>query len=385
MKTVLTHSWKVTFKSNRGTVMFAIRRNFSIWLIGFSSWSIAFGLFSTPFAYAQTATKNRQDEKRENERVDKARKELGQSQAELKKLQGELQQKSQAFVAARGAFLQAKKKSDAVHEQAEERVGESLGIPAQMQVVRGASLVLQDKTKEILDKLKTNSTYAEISQRMSLSEKALANGFHPTMQQPLGTSQVDQIESSIASDKKELRAIEDAAISGDPQAMEAKEDLQDAQKKLKEMKSKLSPSRIDNDFAYKKAKAETDQALKKMQAASANLQKAEVALQKKANEMGSDYQAYMRAKQADAADANRTNPPKKKPAPKSAAKKPQAKKPTTTKSNSKSKYEDKKKATSSFAIFNHSQMTHRMACAIPLLFAVGYKALASAEVFGIPT
>ncbi|MFM2014383.1 MAG: hypothetical protein RLZZ396_3167 [Planctomycetota bacterium] len=346
MKTVLTDSWKVTFKSNPGTVMFALPGNFSIWLISFSSWSIAFGLFSTPVVYAQTANKNRQDEKRENERVDKARKELGQSQSELKKLQGELQQKSQAFVAARGAFLQAKKKSEAVHEQAEERVGESLGIPAQMQVVRGASMVLQDKTKEILEKLKTNSTYAEISQRMSLSEKALANGFHPTTQQPLGTSAVDQIESSIASDKKELRAIEDAAISGDLQAMEAKEDLQDAQKKLKEMKSKLSPSRIDNDFAYKKAKAETDQALKKMQAASANLQKAEVALQKKANEMGSDYQAYMRAKQADAADANRTNPSKKKPAPKPAPKKSQTKKPTTTKSNSKSKSEDKKKTTS---------------------------------------
>jgi hypothetical protein len=101
----------------------------------------------------------------------------------------------------------------------------------------------------------------------------------------------------------------------------------------------LRASRIDNDFAYKKAKADSDQALKKMQAASTSLQNAEIALRKKANEAGVDYQAYMKARQADAADPNRSKQPAKKPAPK----KTTPKKQTSTKSTSQSKSSDKKK------------------------------------------
>ncbi|MFM7929594.1 MAG: hypothetical protein ACKO9Q_17960, partial [Pirellula sp.] len=146
-----------------------------------------------------------------------------------------------------GAYLQAKKKTDAALEQAQERVGESLGIPAQMQVMRGASLILQDKTKEVHEKLNSNTTYTQIAERLKQAEESIENGLDPTTQVTLGKSQVDELELSIASDKKELRAIEDAAISTDPQAMEARRDLQEAQSKLKEMKSKLSPSRIEND------------------------------------------------------------------------------------------------------------------------------------------
>jgi hypothetical protein len=319
--------------------MVPMRRHFPSGIFIASLLSFVLCLIANPNAWAQSASRNRQDEKRENQRVDKARKELGQTQAELRKLQGELQQKAQAFATARGAYMQSKKKTDAALEQAQERVGESLGIPAQMQVMRGASLILQDKTKEVLEKLKSNTTYSQIAQRLKVAEESLESGLNPATQSPLLKSQVDEIEISIASDKKELRAIEDAAVSADPQAKEARADLQAAQSKLKEMKAKLSPSRIDNDFAYKKAKADSDQALKKMQAASTSLQNAEIALRKKANEAGVDYQAYMKARQADAADPNRSKQPAKKPAPK----KTTPKKQTSTKSTSQSKSSDKKK------------------------------------------
>lgn len=275
-----------------------------------------------PEVYGQTSAKNRQDEKRENDRVEKARKELSQTQSELKKLQGEVQQKSKAFLAARGTFLQAKKKSDEALEQAEERVGESLGIPAQMQVIKGASLILQDQTREVLSKLTLSSSYTEIANRLKASEESLKNGIDPDTRVPIVSSRFEEIEKSIVADKRGLKAMEDAAIEADPQSREAKQDLEDAQAKLKAMKSKLSPSRIENDFAYKKAKTATEQAFKKMQSASTSLKQAELALQKKANEVGSDYQSYMKARQADAADPNRTkSQPKKQPPKKTASKK----------------------------------------------------------------
>ncbi len=310
--------------------MVQTRRQDSLRFLIYAFLSMGLSLIPNTFIWAQSASKNRQDERRENERVEKARKELGKTQTDLRKLQGELQQKSQAFAIARGAYLQAKKKTDTALEQAQERVGESLGIPAQMQVMRGASLVLQDKSKEVLEKLKSNTTYTQIAERLKLAEESLESGLQPESQLPIAKSQIDELELSIASDKKELRAIEDAAISSDPQTKEARGDLQEAQSKLKEMKSKLSPSRIENDFAYKKAKAESDQALKKMRAASASLQAAELALRKKANEAGVDYQTYMRARQSDAADSNRTKQPAKKPTPKKAP----PRKPTKAKASS---------------------------------------------------
>jgi hypothetical protein len=209
--------------------MVPMRRHFPSGIFIASLLSFVLCLIANPNAWAQSASRNRQDEKRENQRVDKARKELGQTQAELRKLQGELQQKAQAFATARGAYMQSKKKTDAALEQAQERVGESLGIPAQMQVMRGASLILQDKTKEVLEKLKSNTTYSQIAQRLKVAEESLESGLNPATQSPLLKSQVDEIEISIASDKKELRAIEDAAVSADPQAKEARADLQAAQ------------------------------------------------------------------------------------------------------------------------------------------------------------
>jgi len=284
-------------------------------------------LACTPVSFAQSTAKDRQDEKREDERVEKARKELSQTQAELKKLQDQLQQRSKAFVAARAAFIQSKKKSEETLEDAQQRVGETLGIPAQMQVIRGASLLFQDKTKGVLEKLKSTAKYAEIDGRINTSEEALKNGIHPVTQLTILSDQIEEIEAQMAIDKKSLRTLEDEAIAADPEARIAKQDLDEALEQLRQMKSKLSPARIDNDFAYKKAKSDTDQALKKMQTASAGLKQAEAAMKKKASEVGADYQAYMKAKQADAADSNRSKPTPKKPPPKT----PPPKKPTPQK------------------------------------------------------
>jgi DNA-binding protein H-NS len=185
-----------------------------------------------------------------------------------------------------------------------------------------------------IEQLKASESYLSILRRLQSAEAALDSGVDPSSKLPMLPSQLEALESTIATDQKSLFAMEQAAIAADPVSREAKEDLDLAQKQLKEMKSKLSPTRIENDFAYKKAKSDTLEALKKMQAASNSLQQTQIALQKKANEVGSDYRDYLKAKQADAADPNRSEPQKKssnknpqakKPAPKSPPAKPKAK------------------------------------------------------------
>ncbi|MFN6401012.1 MAG: hypothetical protein ACK449_14045 [Planctomycetota bacterium] len=304
------------------------------WVLAWMPFVLTLFYLNCSICWAQTQAKNRQDERQENQRVDKTRKELGQTQSELRKLQADLQNKSNAFLTARRNYLQSKKKSDSALEQAQERVGESLGIPAQLQVIRGTSLTLQDKSKLAIEQLKASESYLSILRRLQSAEAALDSGVDPSSKLPMLPSQLEALESTIATDQKSLFAMEQAAIAADPVSREAKEDLDLAQKQLKEMKSKLSPTRIENDFAYKKAKSDTLEALKKMQAASNSLQQTQIALQKKANEVGSDYRDYLKAKQADAADPNRSEPQKKssnknpqakKPAPKSPPAKPKAK------------------------------------------------------------
>lgn len=260
--------------------------------------------YPTGHVWGQSRTKDRQDERRENERVEKNRRELTQSQSEVKKLQLELQQKSNAFVAARGAYLRAKKRADEALEHAEERVGATLGIPEQMQVVRQASLDFQSMTKSALETLRQSEAYVAISKRHEEAEEALGTGILPNTDTLITSSEHENLEQSIARDKQAMKAMEDAAISEDPDASKAAKILADAQAKMHELKGKLSPSRIQTDFAYKQAKAEQDKAFKKMQTASDAFKKTETALQRKANELGMDYKSYLRAKQSDAIDKN---------------------------------------------------------------------------------
>ena len=209
------------------------------WVVAWMPFVLTLFYLNCSICWAQTQAKNRQDERQENQRVDKTRKELGQTQSELRKLQADFQSKSNAFLTARRNYLQSKKKSDSALEQAQERVGESLGIPAQLQVIRGASLMLQDKSKLAIEQLKASQSYLSILRRLQSAEAALDSGVDPSSNLPILPSQIESLESSIAADQKSLFALEQAAIAADPVSREAKEDLDLAQKQLKEIVTQI--------------------------------------------------------------------------------------------------------------------------------------------------
>lgn len=268
-------------------------------------------LRNAPTALGQTGAKNRQDERRENEQVEKSRRELSQTQSELKKLHSEMEQKSRAFIDARIDFLTAKKKSEAAMEEAEERLGNAIGLPEQMQTVRRLSIAYQEKAKFVVDRIQHSDAYQTIVEKVTILEDGLSTGIHPETEQWILTDSIDDLESSLANLKKELQAMEEAAVNADPAANVAFTAWKEAVARKNELKRKLDASLIDNDPAYKKAKTECDTALRKMKGASDAMKKVEIALHRKAAELGDDQRSYLKAKQADAADPNRTNNKKK--------------------------------------------------------------------------
>lgn len=268
-------------------------------------------LRNAPTALGQTGAKNRQDERRENEQVEKSRRELSQTQSELKKLHSEMEQKSRAFIDARIDFLTAKKKSEAAMEEAEERLGNAIGLPEQMQTVRRLSIAYQEKAKFVVDRIQHSDAYQTIVEKVTILEEGLSTGIHPETEQWILTDSIDDLESSLANLKKELQAMEEAAVNADPAANVAFTAWKEAVARKNELKHKLDASLIDNDPAYKKAKTECDTALRKMKGASDAMKKVEIALHRKAAELGDDQRSYLKAKQADAADPNRTNNKKK--------------------------------------------------------------------------
>ena len=278
-----------------------------------------FSASTTPSSslYAQGTAKNRDrnernDEKREDKRVSDAQREVGRTRTELEKLQADWEKKYRAFVAARVGFIKVKNQEEQTEEEAQERIGEKLGIPAQVLVVKDLGQRLRDTSEAVLQELRKTPGWVKVHEQIEQTENALERGIHPDRHLPMNADDIEEVEKELSTQKNSLRAIEQAALEADAEAKSVKDDFDNAQRKLGELRRKVDPKELERDFAVKKVRSEVQQAYKKMRTEAQSLEQAQALVQKKAMELGSDYQRFLKAKRADAADSNRS---KKKSAP----------------------------------------------------------------------
>lgn len=267
--------------------------------------------------YAQGTAKNRDrnernDEKREDKRVSDAQREVGRTRTELEKLQADWEKKYRAFVATRVGFIKVKNREEQTEKEAQERIGEKLGIPAQVLVVKDLGQRLRDTSEAVLQELRKTPGWIKVHEQIEQTENALERGIHPDRHLPMNADDIEEVEKELRTQKNSLRAIEQAALEADAEAKSVKDDFDNAQRKLVELRRKVDPKELDRDFAVKKVRSEVQQAYKKMRTEAQSLEQAQALVQKKAMELGSDYQRFLKAKRADAADSNRS---KKKSAP----------------------------------------------------------------------
>lgn len=259
---------------------------------------------------AQSGSQNRKDEQRENRRVSNAQREWNQTRGELNRVQDSWEKEYRAFLSARGEFLRRKKANDKIEQDAEARLGEQLGIPAQLDVVKQKGETLRQSSKQVLASLKGHPFWKETHEQVQKLETAIDSGIHPSRNTPMTVSDVEELEQTLRKRKRELTEFEQKALQDDPTTREHKSEFDAAQSKLKELRAKLDPQKIERDFLVKKSRTELEAALKTMRSRSTSLEKASLAVERKAKELGQDYQEFLKARQADAADNNRT--PKKK-------------------------------------------------------------------------
>lgn len=272
---------------------------------------------SSSSLYAQGTAKNRDgngrnDEKREDKRVSDAQREVGRTRTELEKLQADWEKKYRAFVAARVGFIKVKNREEQTEKEAQERIGEKIGLPAQVLVVKDLGRRLKDTSDAVLQELRKTPGWIKAHDQIEQTENVLERGIHPESNLPMNADDIEKVEKELRTQKSSLRAIEQAALEADAEAKSVKDDFDNAQRKLVELRRKVDPKELDRDFAVKKVRSEVQQAYNKMRTEAQSLERAQALVQKKAMELGSDYQSFLKAKRADAADSNRS---KKKNAP----------------------------------------------------------------------
>jgi len=264
---------------------------------------------------SQSPSKNRKDEQRENQRVNKAQRELSQTRSELNDLQDSWEKEYRNFLSVRGKFLQLKKVSENTEQEAESRLGEQLGIPAQLLAVKQKGEQFRQASAMVLDSLKSQLPWKAIDEQIDQLDKAIESGLHPVRNSPMSSNEIEDLEQTLRDKKQELNLIEQNALQESPATRELKSDFESAQKKLVELREKLDPKKIEQDSKVKKSRAELDVAYKSLRDRSNSLDRARIAVERKANELGRDYQEFLKARQADAADKNQTkkkSPSKKK-------------------------------------------------------------------------
>lgn len=266
---------------------------------------------SSSSLYAQGTAKNRDgngrnDEKREDKRVSDAQREVGRTRTELEKLQADWEKKYRAFVAARVGFIKVKNREEQTEKEAQERIGEKIGLPAQVLVVKDLGRRLKDTSDAVLQELRKTPGWIKAHDQIEQTENVLERGIHPESNLPMNADDIEEVEKELRTQKSSLRAIEQAALEADAEAKSVKDDFDNAQRKLEELRRKVDPKELDRDFAVKKVRSEVQQAYNKMRTEAQSLERAQALVQKKAMELGSDYQSFLKAKRADAADSNRS-------------------------------------------------------------------------------
>lgn len=267
---------------------------------------------SSGVVLAQSDSKNRKDEKKENQRVEQTRREWSQSQSELKKLQDEWEGKYQTLLSVRKDYLQAKRNLELAKERAEEHLGKELGIREKMEVARQAGTEYREQSQTILDQVRASSDWKKMSKQIEAIEEALSLGIDPSTELPMSSEDLEALEKKLEIEKSHLQSIEDNAIAQAPEALASREAWQAAQNEVNAIRQRLNADEVDSSPDCKRAKSALEQASRKLQSASLALNRATIAVQKKARELGSDYAAFLKARKADRADSNRQNPPSKK-------------------------------------------------------------------------
>jgi predicted nucleic acid-binding Zn-ribbon protein len=271
--------------------------SFRVWTFFVFSWIL---LSQWNQAIAQNA--NARDERKENQRVANAEKALAEVKKDLSAIQKNLKQELTQQNKDEDSLVALRKKVRQAREDAEDRLGESVGIPAALKKVRLARTELDMASAEVLAKLAMTSEWKQANAKAAEAKeqkKSLLENLELDAQDRLQT--MSKLTETIA----RLAEIEQQAISKDPKANKANAALNGAQSELEIVRKKLPRDKIDADTQVVQIEKEISKREKSIRDLDSAITKLRNEASKVQKRMVQAQSSLKNARAADAADPNR--------------------------------------------------------------------------------
>jgi hypothetical protein len=250
---------------------------------------------------------NAQDERRENQRVASVERALGEVKQELAAMQKRLRQELSQLEREEAALVQLRRNGRVAREDAEDRLGEKIGIPQSLKKVRDARAELDKVTAKVIDSLATNPDWKKAKEKADQ-----ARTLKKTLQEDveLDEDEREQKLSELQLSISQLEELERAAVSKDPLANKANETLNASSAALQQLRKTLPKDKIDADPKVQQIEKEIDKQEKQVAHSKSSILKSRMEAAKLQRKF---VQAQTNLRNARAADASDSNKNKKNP------------------------------------------------------------------------
>ena len=257
---------------------------------------IAFAWSGTQLS-GQNGNKERQDERKENERVDKAERAGNEARKELVGVQKELRSQSSQLEKLVHSLGELRKRTREAREDAEDRLGAKIGIPAALSKVRVAGATLEQTAAKVRKEVHATNEW--------LLAKAAADQAKETRAAMLEDANSIAYENNGQHDalmKRILKPLEmdNAAIAKDPNSLEAEK-----QTELDKLRKLLPSGQVDKDGAVVQALQAVEKKEKELSEMESQFRKSKGEASKIQKRVVEAQLSLQRARAADAADPNR--------------------------------------------------------------------------------
>ena len=252
--------------------------------------------------FGQNANKAKQDEKKENERVDKAERAVNETRKDFAAVQKELRSQSVQLEKLTHSLSEFRKRARQAREDAEDRLGAKIGIPAALAKVRAAGATLEQSAAKVRKEVHATNEWSLAKAAADQAKEARA-----AMLEDVNHAEDENKGQHDALLKLILKPLEleNEAIAKDPSEVEAYKQLSQQQTELNKLRKLLPSGQVDRDREVVQALQAVEKKEKELSESESQLRRSKGEASKIQKRLVEAQLSLQRAKAADAADPNR--------------------------------------------------------------------------------
>ncbi len=251
---------------------------------------------------AQKGNTPKQDERKENERVAREERLVTDAKKDLSAIQKEWKAEMGRLEKSKLTLQQLKKRAREAREDAEDRLGEKMGIPDALTKVRKAGAALEEIAVSLREQVHLTPAWLQSKEASEVAKKTRAALLEDEAQ--IGIDNDAKLNDLSKLISKPID-VENEFIARDTNAIEATKRLAEQQAELDKKRKLLPTGDVEKDKKVMEVLNEIQKKEKERIEVEAKLKKAEREASKIQKQLAEAQLNLQKAKAADAADANR--------------------------------------------------------------------------------